>query len=84
MSPIASDPTSTKPVPISFAALPVRLTAVVAAAPEAIDRVIESNESLRTLVENEWIDLFAWSPDRGSFLRRGMRGGEWIAWEEVR
>jgi uncharacterized protein YbcC (UPF0753/DUF2309 family) len=60
---------------------PVRLTAVVAAAPEAIDRVIASSESLRALVENEWIDLFAWAPETGAILQRGARAGDWLGTE---
>ena len=57
---------------------PLRLTAVIAAAPESIDRVIAGHEPLRQLVENEWIDLYAWDRAADRFVRRGIGRGVWL------
>ncbi len=63
---------------------PLRLTAIVAATPETIDGVITSSDTLRTLVENEWIDLYAWDRIADSFARRGFGCGVWIESEGSR
>lgn len=63
---------------------PLRLTGLIAAAPEAIDAVIASSDTLRELVENEWIDLYAWDRDADRFTRRGVHRGVWIEAEDLK
>lgn len=60
---------------------PVRLSAVIAAEPDALDRIIASHEDVRRLVEHEWIHLFAWRPEVDSLLKRGVSPGEWTVFE---
>lgn len=54
---------------------PLRLSVFVAAPQDAIDRVIGSHATVRQLVENDWLHLFAVDDHRQSWRR--MPGGGW-------
>ena len=55
---------------------PVRLTAVIAAPAEAIDRVLDTAPAVRALADNTWLHLLALDPDSGE-LRRRAGAGDW-------
>ena len=59
---------------------PLRLNAFVAAPMEALNRVIAKHQSVRELVDNNWIHLFAIADD-GAVSHR-YRGG--LRWETLR
>ncbi len=56
---------------------PRRLSVVLAASVEAIDRVIGRQPGVRELIENEWIHLFALPPEQAVVWRRRPDG----AWD---
>lgn len=62
---------------------PLRLTAVIAAAPAKIDACIEGDEGLRNLVDNEWIHLIAWDLEANTFRRREPGSPSWSVCEEM-
>lgn len=53
---------------------PRRLTAVLAAPVEAIERVLAKQAGVRALVEHGWLHLFALPPGGDGLQRRGMDG----------
>jgi len=53
---------------------PLRLHVCLEASPEAIDRVLAEQESIRTLVDNRWLHLFAITDDGRNILRREPAG----------
>jgi len=55
---------------------PVRLSVVVEAPPAAIAQVVRNSETVRDLVENRWIHLFAMD-DAGRVARRYAGAGTW-------
>ncbi|HET6431774.1 DUF2309 domain-containing protein [Dyella sp.] len=55
---------------------PRRLTAVLAAPVEAIERVLDKQAGVRELVEHGWLHLFALPPGGDGLQRRGA-GGRW-------
>ncbi len=55
---------------------PVRLSVIVEAPPEAIARVVAGNETVRDLVENRWLHLFAMD-DAGRVAQRYAGAGTW-------
>ncbi|KRE60877.1 putative inorganic carbon transporter subunit DabA [Nostocoides sp. Soil756] len=59
---------------------PLRLSALVAAAPEAIGAVIGRHEVLRNLVVNRWITVMALDDDTVSVLRPELT---WSRWQEA-
>ena len=59
---------------------PMRLTAIVEAPQDRIERIVAANADLRALVENEWLVLLAWEGDTGRFHRMRAVGSDW---EEV-
>ena len=62
---------------------PLRLTGIVAAAPDKIDACIEGDEGLRNLVDHEWIHLIAWDLETNRFRRREPGSPTWTDCEEV-
>lgn len=57
---------------------PMRMSVVIAAPVEAINAVIAKHESVRELVENEWLHLFAW-PAAPAPLQRYRGSMQWEA-----
>jgi uncharacterized protein YbcC (UPF0753/DUF2309 family) len=55
---------------------PVRLTAVVAATPAAVDRVLQAHPRLCALVTGEWLGLCTFDPATGHAQRRTADG--WV------
>jgi hypothetical protein len=56
---------------------PLRLSAVIEAEEDAIERVIAKHESVRQLVDNQWLHLFRIVPGGAEVFRR--RGpGAWV------
>jgi uncharacterized protein len=55
---------------------PLRLTVILEAPPEAISSVISRNETVRQLVDNGWLHLFALE-DGGRKARRYLPGNNW-------
>ncbi|MFK2905949.1 DUF2309 domain-containing protein [Dyella ginsengisoli] len=56
---------------------PRRLTAVLAAPTEAIDRVLARQAGVRELVEHGWLHLFALPPGGNGSLQRRCSDGRW-------
>ncbi|MDP5030727.1 putative inorganic carbon transporter subunit DabA [Paraglaciecola sp.] len=48
---------------------PLRLSVVIDAPQEAIQTLVERHESVRQLIDNQWLYLFAWQPQRGKIAR---------------
>jgi hypothetical protein len=59
---------------------PMRLTVVVAASRDRIERVLANRPEVRELVDNGWVHLIAWSPDEDAFHAWSGQGG-WRAVE---
>ncbi len=57
---------------------PLRLTAIIEAPRAAVNDIISRHESLRELVDNEWIQLHVLDK-RGQLWRRRPGGAEWAA-----
>lgn len=57
---------------------PLRLQVIVEAPRERIDTVLKSQPTVRDLIENGWVRLFALDPDSNDVMRRTALG-----WEEV-
>ncbi len=55
---------------------PLRLTVVIEAPPEAIDGVLAKHESLRNLLDNGWLHLFAMADD-STIAARYAGNGNW-------
>ncbi len=55
---------------------PLRLSAYLAAPPEAIASVVERHEVLRSLTDNDWLHLFALDDQGGAIL--AYRQGDWV------
>jgi len=55
---------------------PLRLSAILAAPPDAIGRVLARRGAVRALADNGWIHLFAMS-DAGDVTHRYAGGGRW-------
>ncbi len=62
----------------SFVHRPCRLTAAIAAPPEAMSRVIERNPAVRDLVDRGWIHLVALN-EEGRISHRYVGGSQWRA-----
>ena len=58
---------------------PLRLTTVLAAPTDAIDAVLAKHASVRDLVDNGWLHLFA-HDDNGVLRRRVQGEARWTAW----
>jgi len=56
---------------------PLRLSAYLAAPPEAVDSIVGRHEILRSLVESDWLHLFTLDDESGEIL--ACRGGAWVA-----
>lgn len=56
---------------------PVRLSVIVEAPQEAVDRVLEANPSVRQLVENRWLHLFLMD-EAGRVSRQCRKAGHWV------
>ncbi|MDR5866194.1 YbcC family protein [Halomonas koreensis] len=56
---------------------PLRLSAYLAAPPEAVESIIGRHEMLQSLVANDWLHLFTLDDASGEIL--AYRGGDWIA-----
>jgi len=56
---------------------PLRLNVILEAPTAQIDRILEKHESVRHLVENHWLHLFALADEGQSVLRR-TRDGQWM------
>ncbi len=46
---------------------PVRLLTIVDARQDVLERILAENDSLRALIENEWIQFVCWDPDSDDF-----------------
>jgi uncharacterized protein YbcC (UPF0753/DUF2309 family) len=57
---------------------PMRLQVIVEAPVEKIDRVVNAVESVRDLVRNGWVRLFALDPESNELQHR-TGGGAWEA-----
>jgi uncharacterized protein YbcC (UPF0753/DUF2309 family) len=57
---------------------PLRLHAVLEAPTHRIDRVLQTRQAVRELVDNGWIKLFALDPESAQ-CRRYVAGGGWEA-----
>ncbi len=57
---------------------PLKLTAIIAAAPDDLDAVLARHEHVRELVENGWIHLMAWTSAEAPLLRRTAEPGVWV------
>ncbi|MFK7915571.1 MAG: YbcC family protein [Pseudomonadales bacterium] len=64
----------------AFVHEPLRLTAAVEAPTAAIDAIIAKHDSLRELIDNQWIQMHAIAAD-GTLLRRQPGGEVWTAVE---
>jgi uncharacterized protein YbcC (UPF0753/DUF2309 family) len=53
---------------------PLRLTVVIAAPCEAIDKVINEQSVVRELIDNEWLYLWQWEPATGTLQQRTADG----------
>ncbi len=56
---------------------PMRLNAVIEAPLEAMSAMIERHDSLRELLDNDWLHLFAMNAE-GKIAHRYQSGGEWV------
>ena len=57
---------------------PLRLSVFIQAPLQAIESVMAKHESVRQLVENQWLHLFAIG-DEGKTYHRYLRNGQWLA-----
>ncbi|MEM1332711.1 MAG: putative inorganic carbon transporter subunit DabA [Actinomycetota bacterium] len=63
----------------SLAHEPVRLHAIIQAPLDRIERIIRSNDGLRSLVEHRWIEVVA-RPDPSERWSVRRPGGTWVTW----
>jgi uncharacterized protein YbcC (UPF0753/DUF2309 family) len=56
---------------------PVRLMAVIEAPRAALSEIIDRHDSLRQLLDNEWVQLHAMD-DQGQLWRRSGAGDQWV------
>lgn len=59
---------------------PIRLFGVIYAKRESIDKVLSEQESIRKLVEGDWVAICSIDPETGAMMRRLPKGG----WEPER
>ena len=57
---------------------PLRLQVIVEAKPEHIDSVLNSQKTVKDLVDNEWVRLFSLDPSSPAFNRK-VPGAGWEA-----
>ncbi len=61
--------------------MPLRLTAIVYASWQTVDRIIRRHTLLQNLFNNQWIYLFVIDPESNEFLTH-LPGGTWKTWPE--
>lgn len=54
---------------------PLRLTVVIHAPQAAIQDIVERHETVRQLIDNQWLFLYAWDPEKGQLQR--LLNGVW-------